>query len=384
MGFQADIILWDFETRTLLQRLKLHKVEIRSLSFSCDESSLASQGGQDDKNMLIIWDCATGRALYGSGNKETVVQTKYYNNRDDKLITVQEKGLQIMTVDKVNKKIIDQDVKFSMIKRVFTCLAIDKNDLFCYVGSQTGDIFEISIENASYTRIGPIKRLFSQGVTVLTIMPSGDLIVGAGDGKLAKVAIRNLTVKAESEVLGAPTSVAMTGDFTHFFCGTSQSNIYWVDSTKLEAELRNTCHSTRINDIAFPHDYSDVFATCSLNDIRIWNTNNRQELLRIQVPNLECHCVSFSYDGKTIISGWSDGKLRVFLPQSGKLKFVINDAHVHGVTAVAPVQNNERIVSGGSQGEIRIWKIGRQTQSMEVSMKEHRGRVWSIQLTADN
>ena len=46
-----------------------------------------------------------------------------------------------MTVDKTNKKIIDLDVKFSMIKRVFTCLAIDKSDQLCYVGSQTGDIF---------------------------------------------------------------------------------------------------------------------------------------------------------------------------------------------------------------------------------------------------
>ena len=26
MGFQADIILWEFESKILLQRLKLHKV----------------------------------------------------------------------------------------------------------------------------------------------------------------------------------------------------------------------------------------------------------------------------------------------------------------------------------------------------------------------
>ena len=25
MGFQADIIIWDFETRSLMHRLKLHK-----------------------------------------------------------------------------------------------------------------------------------------------------------------------------------------------------------------------------------------------------------------------------------------------------------------------------------------------------------------------
>jgi cilia- and flagella-associated protein 52 len=40
-----------------------------------------------------------------------------------------------------------------------------------------------------------------------------------------------------------------------------------------------------------------------MTDIRIWNAKNRQELLRIQVPNLECHCVTFMNDGKSIISG---------------------------------------------------------------------------------
>lgn len=71
------------------------------------------------------------------------------------------------------------------------------------------------------------------------------------------------------------TSLTFTGDSTHFFAGTAQSNIYWVDSEKLSPELRNTCHYERINDVAFPNNYSDVFATCSQTDIRVWNAKNR-------------------------------------------------------------------------------------------------------------
>ena len=33
-----------------------------------------------------------------------------------------------------------------------------------------------------------------------------------------------------------------------------------------------------------------------------------------------------------------------------------------------------------NKGEVRVWKIGKQTQVMEASMKEHRHRVWSIQV----
>lgn len=127
-----------------------------------------------------------------------------------------------------------------------------------------------------------------------------------------------------------------------------------------------------------------MFATCSVNDIRVWNAKNRQELLRIQVPNLECFCVAFMNDGKSIISGWNDGKIRAFLPQSGKLMYVINDAHIHGVTSISTTSDCQRIISGGSEGEVRVWKIGKQTQVMESSMKEHRGRVWSIQVRKNN
>ena len=71
----------------------------------------------------------------------------------------------------------------------------------------------------------------------------------------------------------------------------------------MNPELRNSCHYDKINDVCFPKNYSDVFATCSCNDIRVWNSKNRQELLRIQVPNLECNCIVFSQDGHSILSG---------------------------------------------------------------------------------
>lgn len=85
-------------------------------------------------------------------------------------------------------------------------------------------------------------------------------------------------------------------------------------------------------------------------------------------------------DGKSIVSGWTDGKIRAFMPQSGKLFYVINDAHNHGVSSLALTNDCQRIVSGGMEGEVRIWKIGSQTQIMEASMKEHRAKVSDIKI----
>ena len=260
---------------------------------------------------------------------------KFFNKDDLKLCSVTSTSVQILTIDTKDKKVRLVESNLGNIKRSFNCLAIDQNDEFVYAGTKTGDILEVDVDKAIFKRVAPSFNLFSMGVKTIHTLPNKDLIIGAGDGTLAKISIQNMMIKAATQVSGSISSIALTADYTHFFCGTSHSNIYWVDSSSLAPELRNTCHYNKINDIVFPHNYSDVFATCSLGEIRIWNAKNRHEILRIQVPTVECYCIGFMRDGKSIISGWSDGKIRAFYPQSGKLMYVINDAHVHGVTAIA-------------------------------------------------
>ncbi len=71
MGFTADVIIWDLETRQLMHRMALHKVmhvermralehftlpcsqvKIQALDFSHDERYLASLGGPDDNSLV--------------------------------------------------------------------------------------------------------------------------------------------------------------------------------------------------------------------------------------------------------------------------------------------------------------------------------------------
>jgi hypothetical protein len=105
-------------------------------------------------------------------------------------------------------------------------------------------------------------------------------------------------------VAGGVTSISFTKDTVRgggFCCyvGTSQCNGYYVkfEGGKLSSELFQSCHFDRINDIAFPQGYSEVFATCGTTDIRVWQMNKTRELLRITVPNLICNCVAFMPDG---------------------------------------------------------------------------------------
>lgn len=59
------------------------------------------------------------------------------------------------------------------------------------------------------------------GIGTLGILPNGDIIVGAGDGTIAKLSIQSMTILSANEILGGVSSIAFTGDYTHFFCGTT-------------------------------------------------------------------------------------------------------------------------------------------------------------------
>jgi len=183
---------------------------------------------------------------------------------------------------------------------------------------------------------------------------------------------------------GSVSSLALNANQDHFFVGTTKCNIFLCNLETLEHELRNTCHYARINDVCFPKSYSELFATCSTNDIRVWNARTRSELLRINVPNLECLCVTFSNDGKSLISGWSDGKIRAFAPQTGRLQYAVNDAHRDGVTAICCTSDNGKIISGGEAGQVRVWRVSPIKQTMVASMKEHKGRVNHIYINEDD
>jgi|Transcript_17783 WD40 repeat protein len=377
MGFPADVIVWDFGQRVEIHRLSLHKVAVTSLSFSMNELYLATLGGQDD-NSLVIWDLSNGNAICGTpAATDTAHCVQFYRNTDTMLVTGGNYHVCVWQFDLPNKKLRPTQAKLGQIKRVTTNVLLSHDDSTVYCGTQTGDLLEVTLQRALFQRSSP-KSPLPQGITCSALLPDGDLLIGTGEGTIARLASSTLKIKSQCAVLGGVTSITLTQDGTHFFCGTSMANIYWVDVDSLSAELRNTCHHERVNQVAFPSGYSEVFATCSITDIRVWNANTRQELLRIQVPNMECYSLDFMRDGRSIVSGWSDGKIRAFLPQSGKLLYVINDAHKNGVTALAVTSDCGRIVSGGMEGEVRVWKIGRQTQVMDASLKEHRGRVWCI------
>ncbi|CAM9441910.1 unnamed protein product [Chrysoparadoxa australica] len=416
---KADVIVWDLDlaikectggkpriSGAIVHRLSQHMGKVQAVDFSYDGEYLASLGGQDD-NSVVVWDLEQGRSICGApAAQDSALGLKWLNCRNDRLVTCGNYHLRVWQVDVSLPKLHAMDAKIGGMRRVMTCVSIDDDDEYGYCGTKTGDLLKFKIDRDGIQNFNDPDHIrpflqnysrdkFSKGLKAVACLKNPEtgntnILCGAGDGSVAFMNPHlNKVYGMSTELSGGITSLSISSDRTGFFVGTDLANrLYWVDMN-MESELRGTSHHARINDVVFPKDCSSLFVTCSTFDIRVWNAKLKQELLRIQVPNLECTCVGITSSGATIVSGWLDGKIRAFYPESGKLKFVITDAHTEGVTALAIANDDDsnppwRIISGGADGRVRVWNVTSSHQAMTISWKEHRGPVTCLQVSRDN
>ncbi|XP_027423567.1 cilia- and flagella-associated protein 52 isoform X2 [Zalophus californianus] len=344
MGFKADIILWDYKKRELIARLSLHKGKIEALAFSPNDLYLVSLGGPDD----------------GSGT------------------------IRVWELDLQNRKIWPTECQTGPMKRIVMSITMADDDSFFYLGTTTGDILKMNPRTKLLADTGPAKDKFSLGVSAIKCLKMGGLLVGSGAGLLVFCKSPSYKPIKKIQLQGGVTSITPRGEGHQFFVGTEESHIYRVNFTDFKETLIATCHFEAVQDIVFPFGTAELFATCAKKDIRVWRTLSNRELLRITVPNMTCHGIDFMRDGKSIISAWDDGRIRAFAPETGRLIYVINNAHRIGVTAIATTSDCKRIISGGGEGEVRVWQISCQTQKLEEALKEHKSSVSCIRVKKNN
>uniref|UniRef100_A0A1S4GQN3 Cilia- and flagella-associated protein 52 n=1 Tax=Anopheles gambiae TaxID=7165 RepID=A0A1S4GQN3_ANOGA len=419
MGFRAFVIVWDWETRKEISRHELHRVRVQSLCFSSNDQFLVSLGGKDCGS-IIVWDIEQRTAICGTiATKETTgeaTKVASLNKRFTTFVSGGDQNLRVWNIDRERKRLTVQDVAVGKLRREFTGMRISPNDDTLYVGTMSGDIVKINLNcnpnpsDPSQDKMPVLLGCFGKhnakkppgkdcekyhyGVRDLLLLPDGKLIIGAGDGTIDMVQERNGNFKnyrgptwpelkslQSTKIDGVITSLQIRNGKT-LLIGTNGCEIYSLELANFSSSLRllKTCHTNAVYDIAFPYNFSLVFATASHESIRIWSTSKMQELLRIVVPNFASSSIVFSRDGKSIISAWNDGVIRAFTPLSGKLIYAIPNAHNKGCSSVAVTSNGKIVVSGGIEGQVRVWKIDPYVQSLIGVLKEHYGPIESVHI----
>lgn len=113
---------------------------------------------------------------------------------------------------------------------------------------------QVNIETKLFSKYGPSKDKYSQGVTSLHLLPSGNILIGTGDGRIAEITgAPNFSRVRWCKVPGGVTSIAPRGTGSEFFVGTNLSQMYKFQFHDFSSpELVASCHFSGVTDVVFP------------------------------------------------------------------------------------------------------------------------------------
>lgn len=402
-GENSDVIVWDFDEKKLLYRLQSHDSGIACVAFSHDEKLLLSIGNNQD-NRLFVWDMASGMM---TGQSTAVEKTdsqdiccavfggflKNIKRRDTHnymFITAGKRCIRLWALDPHTGEWVHQGETLNSISHVrdYTCISFSPDKRFVFVGSTTGDVTAFDTRAKA---LADSKQICQGGVDSLLVLPTRDegrylIMVGGGNGDLVKVSAEGAKMSfiqnGSIHVQGGITSLSLSGDGQEALAGTSLSYMYRARIEDLRHALVSENHSSMVTFIAFPPDSSDRFATCSTDGtIRMWDLSDYKVLCKGMcrdggIP----HCIDFALE--CLLTGWSDGFVRCFDAETGEMLWKMHDVHRGGVTALAVSHNHRFMVTGGEEGDVRVWDI--KQRDMVAHLKEHDAAVTSICIFDDD
>ena len=391
-GENSDIFVWDYQTGNILYTLSEHDYEVSCLAFSNDDRLLFSCGNIKDKR-TFIWDMKTGNivlnltpmfplptifAIWGGFVRdERGNETKNYQ-----YATCGDNQVCLWNVDPYEGTQEKGEVQTGNFIRNYICLAFSKNqEKYLYAGTTSGDIVCILVKNRS---IVFNKIICAQGVTAIVPLTKNEIIVGGGDGSLVLLYIDEPKCEelARISLYGSVYSLSASQDGIQLLASTDKGFIYRIRAADLSNIVLNENHTDAIITSFSLNDDHYRFGTCSLDGtIRIWNLDDYSVSTRIKInPSIIPQCHEFNDD--MIISGWSDGNIRCYRTYGEEQLWQIDNAHKGGVTAITMNSQCKFVVTGGFNGEIRLWEI--RSKEMVSNLKEHLQKVTKVQLFKDD
>lgn len=390
-GENANVVLWSLAERRKLFSFEEQDHRIDCICFSRDDRYLLSCGDVVDQR-IFVYDTAKGLIIAWAPlqPKPTVCVTSGGFVRDIKRRDTQEyqfascggKLIAIWHLDAAKGDLVAHQVGTAGKHiRDFTCLSFSSDLEYLFAGTTTGDIAVVLMKNRV---VQTFIAVCSGGVLNIISLPCGHgtrILAGGGDGTATAMSGQSpLDLREERQLRldGPLASLSLSGDGNEVFAVSTVGTCFQLRCKDLSVKLHHQVSSGALYDVSHPGSISDQFLTCSGDGVvTLWDANDYGAKRRCQTrPSAYPLAAAGSED--IIVAGCSDGRLMCWDVAQGQNLWHVDNAHKGGVTSVKLSSNVRFVISGGNEGELRVWEL--KTREMASHLKEHQARVNDVKL----
>jgi len=391
-GQNADVILWSLTEKRALFKFEEQDHGIDSLCFSHDDRLLCACSDIVDQRMfvydtqnglILAWSYITPKPTLCILSGGMVKDIKRRETGEYLFAACGAKALSLWHLDAVRGELTSHPVTAAgKESREFVCMAFTPDYEYLFAGTLTGDVAIALMKNRV---IQNWVSVCTGGALSIVCLPSpGEscrIVVGGGDGTITLLTgpeARCVREDKQVRLDGALASMSLARDGAEVMVVSTAGTSFQVRTKDLSVKLHNQASPGENYDIAYPGNMSDMFLTCCSDGIvTCWDANDYSARVRCAAKE-GSHpiCVAASED--IIVTGCSDDRLLCYDFAKGQKLWHIDNAHKGGATAVKIAANVRFVVSGGADGEVRIWEL--KTRDMISHMKEHLGRINELKL----
>jgi WD40 repeat protein/serine/threonine protein kinase len=357
-GADGTVRLWDPATGQEALTLRGHRGIIFSLAFSPDGWRLASSSGDNEDDVVRIWN-----ATYTGDEGPEPLRTFTGHSQDVACLAFSRDG-RCLASGSLDRTVRLCDTATGDLIRTFNG-HLNSNILGVAISPDGANLAAVGEQNGILTvwnlRSGRevYVRHFPTDLSGLSYSPDGKRLAVSSWGRYIHIldASNGKDVARRDELATGLNTVAYRPDGKHVAAGcTDQTVLIWdIETGKLQ---RLKGHEAGAESVAYRPDGQWLASADDNGEVILWDATAENEVRlarRIHAHRDFVNCVRFSPDGRRLATASRDGTVKVWDAGTGELRRLFHTRQQE-VFAVAYHPEGKLLASAGTDGTVKIWE----------------------------